>query len=191
MSMPALAGASCQRLLFYFLKAVSFELRFKFSLFHSTSRNYFFDFSPIWTRWRMASERVVSFGIDRAIPGHWEGDLLSGGNNTHIATLVERHSRYVLLVRVRGKDTDNVVTALAKQVKRLPAGLMSSLTWDRGTELAAHKRFSVATDVKVYFCDPRSPWQRGSNEPTGYYASTSQKVLIYRFTVRPISTPSR
>ena len=103
---------------------------------------------------------------DRAIPGHWEGDLLSGGNNTHIATLVERHSRYVLLVRVRGKDTDNVVTALVKQVKRLPAGLMSSLTWDRGTELAAHRRFSVATDVKVYFCDPRSPWQRGSNENT-------------------------
>lgn len=103
---------------------------------------------------------------DRAIPGHWEGDLLSGGKNTHIATLVERHSRYVLLVRVRGKDTDNVVTALVKQVKQLPAGMMSSLTWDRGTELAAHKRFTVATDVKVYFCDPRSPWQRGSNENT-------------------------
>jgi IS30 family transposase len=101
---------------------------------------------------------------DRAIPGHWEGDLLSGGNNTHIATLVERHSRYVLLVRVKGKDTDNVVTALVKQVKQLPEGLMSSLTWDRGTELAAHRRFTVATDVKVYFCDPRSPWQRGSNE---------------------------
>lgn len=103
---------------------------------------------------------------DRAIPGHWEGDLLSGGNNTHIATLVERHSRYVLLVRVKGKDTDNVVTALVKQVKQLPEGLMSSLTWDRGTELAAHRRFAVATDVKVYFCDPRSPWQRGSNENT-------------------------
>ncbi len=103
---------------------------------------------------------------DRAIPGHWEGDLLSGGNNTHIATLVERHSRYVLLVRVKGKDTDNVVTALVKQVKQLPEGLMSSLTWDRGTELAAHKRFTIATDVKVYFCDPRSPWQRGSNENT-------------------------
>ena len=103
---------------------------------------------------------------DRAIPGHWEGDLLSGGKNTHIATLVARHSRYVLLVRVRGKDTDNVVTALVKQVKQLPAGMMSSLTWDRGTELAAHKRFTVATDVKVYFCDPRSPWQRGSNENT-------------------------
>jgi IS30 family transposase len=111
------------------------------------------------------SERPVEIE-DRAIPGHWEGDLLSGSNNTHIATLVERHSRYVLLVRVRGKDTDNVVTALVKQVQQLPAGLMSSLTWDRGTELAAHRRFTVATDVKVYFCDPRSPWQRGSNENT-------------------------
>jgi IS30 family transposase len=103
---------------------------------------------------------------DRAIPEHWEGDLLSGGNNTHIATLVERHSRYVLLVQVKGKDTDNVVTALVKQVKKPPEGLMSSLTWDRGTELAGHRRFTVATDVKVYFCDPRSPWQRGSNEHT-------------------------
>jgi IS30 family transposase len=103
---------------------------------------------------------------DRAIPGHWEGDLLAGGNNTHIATLVERHSRYVLLVQVKGKDTDNVVTALVRQVKQLPRGLMSSLTWDRGTELAGHRRFTIATDVKVYFCDPRSPWQRGSNENT-------------------------
>ena len=103
---------------------------------------------------------------DRAIPEHWEGDLLSGGNNTHIATLVERHSRYVLLVQVKGKDTDNVVFALVKQVKKLPEGLMSSLTWDRGTELAGHRRFTVATDVKVYFCDPRNPWQRGSNENT-------------------------
>jgi IS30 family transposase len=103
---------------------------------------------------------------DRAIPEHWEGDLLSGGNNTHIATLVERHSRYVLLVQVKGKDTDNVVSALVKQVKKPPEGLMSSLTWDRGTELAGHRRFTVATDVKVYFCDPRSPWQRGSNEHT-------------------------
>jgi IS30 family transposase len=129
---------------------------------------------------------------ERAIPGHWEGDLLSGGNNTHIATLVERHSRYVLLVRVRGKDTDNVVTALVKQVKRLPAGLMSSLTWDRGTELAAHRRFSVATDVKVYFCDRAARGSAAATKtPTGYYASTSQKVRIYRFTVRPISTPWR
>jgi len=103
---------------------------------------------------------------DRAIPGHWEGDLLSGGKNSHIATLVERQSRFVMLVKVPGKDTNSVVDALVRQVKQLPAGLMSSLTWDRGTELADHKRFSVATDVSVYFCDPQSPWQRGSNENT-------------------------
>lgn len=103
---------------------------------------------------------------DRAIPGHWEGDLLSGARNTHIATLVERRSRFVLLVRVEGKDTESVVSALVRQVRHLPKGLMSSLTWDRGTELAAHKRFTIATKVKVYFCDPQSPWQRGSNENT-------------------------
>lgn len=103
---------------------------------------------------------------DRAIPGHWEGDLISGSNNSHIATLVERHSRYVMLVRVKGKDTRSVVGALIRQVKRLPVGMMSTLTWDRGMELARHKAFTVATDVKVYFCDPRSPWQRGSNENT-------------------------
>jgi IS30 family transposase len=103
---------------------------------------------------------------DRAVPGHWEGDLLSGGKNSHIATLVERQSRFAMLVQVRGKDTDSVVNALVRQVKHLPAGLMSSLTWDRGTELADHKRFTVATDVTVYFCDPQSPWQRGSNENT-------------------------
>ena len=103
---------------------------------------------------------------DRAIPGHWEGDLLTGGKNSHIATLVERQSRFVILVKVPAKDTNSVVDALVRQVKQLPAGLMSSLTWDRGTELADHKRFSVATDVSVYFCDPQSPWQRGSNENT-------------------------
>lgn len=103
---------------------------------------------------------------DRAIPGHWEGDLLTGGKNSHIATLVERQSRFVMLVQVPGKDTASVVGALVRQVKNLPAGLMSSLTWDRGTELADHKRFSVATNVSVYFCDPQSPWQRGSNENT-------------------------
>ena len=103
---------------------------------------------------------------DRAVPGHWEGDLLTGGKNSHIATLVERQSRFVMLVKVPGKDTDSVVGALVRQVKHLPAGLMSSLTWDRGTELADHKRFSVATEVSVYFCDPQSPWQRGSNENT-------------------------
>jgi IS30 family transposase len=103
---------------------------------------------------------------DRAIPGHWEGDLLAGGKNSHIATLVERQSRFVVLVQVPGKDTESVVDALVRQVKHLPARLMSSLTWDRGTELADHKRFTVATNVNVYFCDPQSPWQRGSNENT-------------------------
>ena len=100
------------------------------------------------------------------MPGHWEGDLISGSKNSHIATVVERHSRYVMLVHVAGKDTTNVVNALVRQVKKLPQGLMISLTWDRGTELAQHKRFTVATDVNVYFCDPKSPWQRGTNENT-------------------------
>ena len=103
---------------------------------------------------------------DRAVPGHWEGDLLSGARNTHIATLVERTSRYVQLVRVSGKDTTTVVSALIRAVQRLPDGLMASLTWDRGLEMAQHARFSIATDVAVYFCDPQSPWQRGTNENT-------------------------
>lgn len=103
---------------------------------------------------------------DRAIPGHWEGDLITGSKNSHIATLVERHSRFTMLVKVTGKDTLSVVSALAKQVQKLPAELRRSLTWDRGLELARHKQFTVATDVKVYFCDPQSPWQRGTNENT-------------------------
>ncbi len=103
---------------------------------------------------------------DRAVPGHWEGDLLAGVANSHIATLVERQSRFVLLVRLRGRDTAQVVKALARRVRTLPQGLMCSLTWDRGVELAAHKTFTVATNVRVYFCDPHSPWQRGSNENT-------------------------
>ena len=103
---------------------------------------------------------------DRAIPGHWEGDLLSGAKNSHIATLVERSSRFVMLVQVNGKDSDSVISALIRQVQNLPQGLMTSLTWDRGTELAYHRKFTVATDVSVYFCDPQSPWQRGSNENT-------------------------
>jgi len=103
---------------------------------------------------------------DRALPGHWEGDLITGSNNSHIATLVERHSRYVLLVKVAGKDTHSVVSALSKQVRKLPAELRKSLTWDRGSEMARHKTFTLATNVNVYFCDPRSPWQRGSNENT-------------------------
>jgi IS30 family transposase len=103
---------------------------------------------------------------DRAIPGHWEGDLLAGAKNSYIATLVERRSRFVLLVKVPGKDTQRVIAALIRQVRQLPTGLMTSLTLDRGLEFAQHKRFTIATDVAVYFCDPQSPWQRGSNENT-------------------------
>ena len=103
---------------------------------------------------------------DRAVPGHWEGDLISGSRNSHVATLVERHSRFVMLVQVDGKDSNSVVSALIRQVGSLPDGMMSSLTWDRGTELAMHKRFTMATDADVFFCDPQSPWQRGSNENT-------------------------
>ncbi len=94
---------------------------------------------------------------DRAVPGHWEGDLLSGSKNSHIATIVERSSRFVMLVKLDGKDSDTVVGALIRQVRQLPDGLMASLTWDRGTELAYHRKFTVATDVSVYFCDPQSP----------------------------------
>ena len=103
---------------------------------------------------------------DRAVPGHWEGDLLTGGNDTHIATLVERHSRFAMLIKLPRKETTTVVAALAKHVRKLPEELRRSLTWDQGTEMHAHKRFTVATNVQVYFCDPRSPWQRGSNENT-------------------------
>ena len=103
---------------------------------------------------------------DRALPGHWEGDLIAGGSNTHVATLVERRSRFVMLVKVDGKDTRTVVDALGRRVQTLPAQLRATLTWDRGKELAEHKRFTIATDVKVYFCDPSSPWQRGTNENT-------------------------
>ena len=103
---------------------------------------------------------------DRAVPGHWEGDLLFGSNNSQIATLVERHTRYVLLVRVPSKDTKTVINALIKQARKLPRELYKSLTWDRGKEMADHQRFSLATDIQVYFCDPQHPWQRGSNENT-------------------------
>ena len=103
---------------------------------------------------------------DRAVPGHWEGDLLSGLRNSYMATLVERYTRYVTLVKVANKDTRTVVSALIKQSKKLPSELYKSLTWDRGKELTDHRRFSLATDIDVYFCDPRSPWQRGSNENT-------------------------
>ena len=103
---------------------------------------------------------------DRAIPGHWEGDLLAGVRNSHVATLVERQSRFTMLVKVQGKDSPGVVKALSRQVRQLPEQLKKSLTWDRGLEMALHKDFSIATDVQVYFCDPRSPWQRGTNENT-------------------------
>ena len=139
---------------------------------------------------------------DRAVPGHWEGDLLAGKSNSHIATLVERQSRFVMLVRLPGKDTNSVVRALTRRVRALPTGLMSSLTWDRGMELAAHKSFSVATDVRVYFCDPQSPWQRGSNENTNgllrqyfpegtdlsIYTQASLNVVARHLNMRPRKT---
>jgi IS30 family transposase len=103
---------------------------------------------------------------DRAVPGHWEGDLLFGSSNSQIATLVERHTRYVLLAKVDSKDTETVINALIKQARKLPSELYQSLTWDRGKEMAEHQRFTLATDIKVYFCDPHNPWQRGSNENT-------------------------
>ena len=138
----------------------------------------------------------------RATPGHWEGDLITGARNTHIATLVERYSRYLLLVRVNGKDTTNVVGALIEKVKQLPRGLLLSLTWDRGTELAMHKLFSSETGVPVYFCDPKSPWQRGTNEntngllrqyfPSGLALSTYSQhdldVIALRLNSRPRKT---
>jgi IS30 family transposase len=139
---------------------------------------------------------------DRAIPGHWEGDLLAGAKNSHIATLVERHSRFTALVKVPSKDTAVVVAALSRHVRKLPSSLRRSLTWDRGLEMAKHKTFTVATKVKVYFCDPQSPWQRGSNENTngllrqyfpkntdlsGYSQSELDKVAL-RLNQRPRKT---
>jgi IS30 family transposase len=103
---------------------------------------------------------------DRAVPGHWEGDLLVGSNNSYIATLVERHTRYVMLAKVQGKDTETVINTLIRHAHKLPRELYKSLTWDRGKEMADHQRFTLATDIQVYFCDPQSPWQRGSNENT-------------------------
>ena len=103
---------------------------------------------------------------DRAVPGHWEGDLLCGSHSSQIATLVERQSRFVMLVKIPNKNTETVTHALIKNARKLPQQLYQSLTWDRGTEMAGHKRFTLATDIKVYFCDPQNPWQRGTNENT-------------------------
>ena len=111
------------------------------------------------------SERPAT-AKDRAVPGHWEGDLLFGNQHSQIATLVERQSRYVMLVKVAGQDTETVINALIKHVHKLPRELYQSLTWDRGKEMSNHRRFTLATDIQVYFCDPQSPWQRGSNENT-------------------------
>jgi IS30 family transposase len=120
---------------------------------------------------------------DRAVPGHWEGDLLFGSKNSQIATLVERHSRYVMLAKVANKDSRTVIEALIKQARKLPRELYKSLTWDRGSEMAEHKRFTLATDIQVYFCDPRSPWQRGSNENTNrllrQYFPKGMDISIY------------
>jgi IS30 family transposase len=139
---------------------------------------------------------------DRAVPGHWEGDLLSGAKNTHIATLVERHSRFVMLVKLAGKDAESVASALIKEVKKLPDGVMETLTWDRGGEMARHKRFTVHTDVQMYFCDPRSPWQRGSNENTNRllrqylpdgtdlsaYSQAELNAIAFKLNTRPRKT---
>ncbi|GAB3291488.1 hypothetical protein GCM10027297_37440 [Parahaliea aestuarii] len=103
---------------------------------------------------------------DRAVPGHWEGDLIAGSGGSHIDTLVEQKTRYVMLAKIEDKNTSTVISALIRQARLLPTELYKSLTWDRGSEMTGHQKFTLATDIQVYFCDPRSPWQRGSNENT-------------------------
>ena len=141
---------------------------------------------------------------DRAVPGHWEGDLLFGSNNSQIATLVERHTRYVMLAKVEAKDTETVINALIKHAHKLPRELYKSLTWDRGKEMASHKRFALATDINVYFCDPHNPWQRGSNENTNgllrqyfpkgtdlsVHSQAKLKAVARRLNERPRKTPN-
>ncbi len=147
------------------------------------------------------SERPASVD-DRAVPGHWEGDLIMGSHNSQIATLVERHTRYVMLAKVDRKDTETVINALIKHAHKLPQELYKSLTWDRGKEMADHKRFTLATDIDVYFCDPQSPWQRGSNENTNgllrqyfpkgidlsRYTQTNLNAVARRLNERPRKT---
>ena len=139
---------------------------------------------------------------DRAVPGHWEGDMISGSANTHIGTLVERHSRLTLLVKLPGKDAPTVAKAIARKIVQLPADLRRTLTWDRGPEMAQHRALSVATDVKVYFCDPQSPWQRGTNEntnrllrqyfpkktPLGCFSQSHLNAVARRLNERPRKT---
>jgi len=100
------------------------------------------------------------------VPGHWEGDLVMGSRKTCIGTLVERSTRYLLLMKLEKNTAEAVRTAMAEKIRLLPSELKRSITWDRGTEMAEHLKFTVATGVQIYFCDPRSPWQRGTNENT-------------------------
>ncbi len=141
------------------------QLRSKRAIRHSRHTNQKGDGKGQITNTVSIRERPAAVE-DRAVPGHWEGDLIFGTHNSQIATLVERHTRYVMLAKVNSKDTETVINALIKQAHKLPRELYKSLTWDRGKEMADHQRFTLATDIKVYFCDPQSPWQRGSNENT-------------------------
>jgi IS30 family transposase len=147
---------------------------------------------PWADRRRSFYQRASRIVEDRAVPGHWEGDLVFGSGNSQIATLVERQTRYVMLVKVGGKDSETVVNALIKNARKLPQELYKSLTWDRGKEMHAHKKFTMATDIQVYFCDPQSPWQRGSNENTnGCSGSTCRRASTSRASHSCSSTRSR